>query len=147
MTVHDQLRAWAKGMYTTEAATELLIRAFRGRFVELGNPWIQSFDGGGGYYIDFAEIADNMGALSGGEQRLLRIAASIGSTEAMVNLSDDLSSLDRPTVKLILAAIAHAAGSHEFSDVIVDLNGRATIIRESSLFPWDDDVPAGGVRD
>lgn len=142
MTVHDQLRAWAKGMYTVEAATELLIRAFGGRFAEPGNPWIQPTNHG--YWIDFAGIGDRIGALSGGEQRLLRIAGSIGSTEAMVNLSDDLSGLDRATLRLVLAAVAHAAGSHEHSDMVVDHDkGTYVLARESSLFSWDDDVAAG----
>ena len=36
--VDDQLRAWARGLYTTEAATELIIRAFNGRFATTGQP-------------------------------------------------------------------------------------------------------------
>lgn len=141
MIVHDQLRAWAKGIYTTEAATELLIRAFGGRFADPGNPWIQPTDNGPGpgpaYWIDFAGIGDSIGVLSGGEQRLLRIAASIGSSEALVNLSDDISGLDRPTLHLVLAAIAHAAGSHEHSDMIVDAaNGRYELSKTASLYPW-----------
>ena len=38
------LREWARGMFTTEAATELLIESFRGRFAALGNPWVQPGD-------------------------------------------------------------------------------------------------------
>lgn len=30
----------------------------------------------------------------------------------------------------------HAGGSHDHSDVIVDVNGRVEIIKESSLYPW-----------
>lgn len=139
MTVHDQLRSWAKGMYTIEAATELLIRAFDGRFADPGYPWIQPTDHNNGYWVDFAVIGDRIDALSGGEQRLLRIAASIGSSEVMVNLSDDISGLDRPTLRLVLAAIAHAAGSHEHSDMVIDHDkGTYVIVRESSLYAWDD---------
>ena len=36
---HDQLRAWAKGIYSLEA-TELLIRGFGGRFADPGCPWV-----------------------------------------------------------------------------------------------------------
>ena len=136
MNIHDQLRAWAKGMYTTEAATELLIRAFDGRFAEPGNAWIQPTQTG--YWVDFTGISGHIGALSGGEQRLLRIAASIGSSDVQVNLSDGITGLDRKTLHLVLAAIAHAGGSHEQTDVIVDVNGYASVIRESSLYPWDD---------
>ncbi len=35
------LREWARGMFTTEAATELLIGSFRGRFAAVGYPWVQ----------------------------------------------------------------------------------------------------------
>lgn len=42
MTHAEDLRRWAKGTYTTEAATELLLRAFNGRFAEPGNPWIHT---------------------------------------------------------------------------------------------------------
>lgn len=139
MTVDHQLRSWAKGMYTIEAATELLIRAFDGRFADPGYPWIQPADHGDSYWVDFAVIGDRIDALSGGEQRLLRIAASIGSSEVLVNLSDDISGLDRPTLRLVLAAIAHAAGSHEHSDMVIDHDkGTYAIVRESSLYAWDD---------
>jgi hypothetical protein len=36
----EALRAWAKGRYSTEAATELLIRALGGRFAQPPWPWI-----------------------------------------------------------------------------------------------------------
>ena len=42
MTHEDDLRAWAKGDYTLEAATELLIRAFGGVYAELRQPWIHT---------------------------------------------------------------------------------------------------------
>lgn len=144
MDVNDQLRAWAKGTYTTEAATELLIRVFGGRFADPSNAWIHPTNHG--YWIDFDGVSDNIGVLSDGEQRLLRIAASIGSSDVLVNLSDDISGLDRQTLHLVLAALAHAAGSHEHSDVIVDVNGRASFIKESSLYPWDEDAAIGGGR-
>ena len=38
--VPTDLRSWARGMYNTEAACELLIRAFDGRFTHCGYPWI-----------------------------------------------------------------------------------------------------------
>ena len=134
-TVHDQLRAWARGLYTTEAATELIIRAFNGRFSTTDHPWIRPTDHG--HWIDFDAISDHLGALSGGEQRLLRIAASIGSSDPLINLGDEITGLDRPTLHLVLAAIAHAGGSHEQSGLAFDSHGRATIVREPSLQPWE----------
>ena len=89
--VDDQLRAWARGLYTTEAATALIIRAFNGRFATTGQPWIKPTDHG--YWIDFDAIPDHLGAVSGGEQRLLRIAASIGSSDPLINLGDEITGL------------------------------------------------------
>jgi hypothetical protein len=41
-----ELRDWARGCYSTEAAVELLIRARGGRFVEPGQPWLRTDDRG-----------------------------------------------------------------------------------------------------
>lgn len=61
MTHADDLRAWAKGMYTIEAATELLIRGFGGKFSAPGNPWVHTSSetqgpGQVSAWIDFAAI-------------------------------------------------------------------------------------------
>jgi hypothetical protein len=47
-----------------------------------------------------------------GEVRLLSAAASIAESYP-VDLGDLAASLDRPSLTLLLAAIAHAAGSHD----------------------------------
>ncbi len=134
--ITDQLRQWARGMYTTEAATELLIRARNGTFASIDRPWIKPTDHA--HWIDFPAITEHLDGLSGGEQRLLRIAASIGSDEATpVKLGDVLSGLDRPTLRLVLAAVAHAGGSHQHSSLVIDRDGTATITKEPSLFIWD----------
>ena len=92
--ITDQLRQWARGMYTTEAATELLIRARNGTFASIDRPWIKPGDHG--YWIDFPAITEHLDALSGGEQRLLRIAASIGSDEATPVRLGDVAERARP---------------------------------------------------
>lgn len=51
------LRACAGGMYTAEAATELLIRAFGGAMAQIGRPWIQASSTG--HWIDFDAIPDH----------------------------------------------------------------------------------------
>ena len=60
------LREWARGMFTTKAATELLIGSFRGRFAAAGNPWVQPCDDDG-LWIDFDAIPSQVGALSSEE--------------------------------------------------------------------------------
>lgn len=66
------------------------------------------------HFIDFAAITQHIGAYSGGEQRFLRLAASLGGGEE-VQLSEVVWGLDRELVDLVLAGIARAAGTHEGS--------------------------------
>jgi hypothetical protein len=89
---------------------------------------------------------DNYGALSGGETRLLRIAASLLDGPP-VDLNGSLAGLDRQHCQLVLAAIAHASGSHEHSqwpeldvdDPDHDPGKTGTQSRRSgSLYPWPD---------
>ena len=98
------LREWARGMFTTEAATELLIRSFQGRFAAAGNPWVMTGDDHG-LWLDFDAIPSLVGALSSGEHAVLLIAASIGGNTE-VNLSNGVCSLDRD--HLALASILRA---------------------------------------
>ena len=113
--VHDALRRWVKGLYPLEAGVELLIHAFDGRFANPGQPWVQQGEDLGWWWIDIEQMTeDNYGALSGGETSLLRIAASLLEGPP-VDLSRNLAGLDRDHGQLVLAAIAHASGSHQHS--------------------------------
>lgn len=123
--IYRQLREWANGDYPAEAAVELLIRASNGRLAQAGNPWIQIHDGTRAS-VNWA--AAEAGPLSGGERRLLALAASIAG-ERDVNIGESVSRMDRSAVQLILAAIAHAAGTHEHTDF-------PTHTRLDSLYPW-----------
>lgn len=133
MTHEDDLRAWAKGSYTVEAGTELLLRAFGGRYAAVGNPWVHAAGKSPEGYVESAwidfealgEHADN-GAYSGGERRFLLLAASLAEKVPVV-LSDVLPGLDRANLDLVLAAMAHAGGSHQHSDIRVDEGGNMTL--------------------
>ena len=59
---------------------------------------------------------------SGAQLRLLRAAASIAEGQP-VDLGDLAAGLDRPGLVLLLAALAHAAGSHEHRAVLRDDDG------------------------
>lgn len=122
--VHEALRGWAKGLYPLEAGVELLIRAFDGRFANPGQPWVQQGDDPGWWWIDADQMTeDNYGALSGGDTRLLRIAASLLGGPP-VDLSGNLAGLDREHLQLVLAAVAHASGVQERSTPgMVDAQG------------------------
>lgn len=108
----EGLRAWARGMYTLTAAAELLIR-FGPPL--LTGPWVEHDPDAARYWFNTETAAEEGGYLSGGERRVLDLAASLASDERPVALGDAVSGLDREHLDLVLAAIAHAAGSHESS--------------------------------
>jgi hypothetical protein len=112
------LRAWAKGLFSTEAAVELLIRhgswLYREDFLEI------AVESGRGITsdavmaaVDFEAAARALesGALpcSGGEGRVLRIAASIAGG-VPVDLREAVTGLDESNAVLAAAAVLHAAG-------------------------------------
>lgn len=134
-TLADRLRAWAKGMYPLEAGTELLIR--QGKAIYAGAPWIH--DDGERAWLDIKALLDECGAWSGGEQRIVHLAASLIGEE-QVNLSDAASGLDREGLDLLLAAIAHAGGSHEHGGIEFGHDGQAHLVRHSTLHPWPTDA-------
>lgn len=129
-----RLRAWAKGSYPLEAGVELLIR--NGKAIYEGAPWIN--DTGERAWIDVDQLLDECGAWSGGEQRIVRLAASLIGEEK-VNLNDELSGNDRGTTALLLAAVAHASGSHEGSDVRYDAEGAPYFVRPGTLYAWPEE--------
>lgn len=145
LDTHAGLRAWARGIYPLEAGVELLIRISDGRFAASSQPWIQPGDDPGWWWVDVDQLTeDNTAALSGGEARLLRIAASLLGG-APVLLYEAVPGLDREHLQLVLAAIAHANGSHEHNGPpIPDSDGRyrtsdGTLMsfpRLGSLYPW-----------
>jgi ADP-ribose pyrophosphatase YjhB (NUDIX family) len=110
----DWLRAWARGIYPDEAGVELLIghavfldRAdFTSRFISIPG------DGAGLAVIDWrAAIAalDDSLPCSGGENRMLRLAASLAGG-IPVNLRDALTGLDDRGIQLVINAVLHASG-------------------------------------
>lgn len=142
------LRAWAKGNFPQEAGVELLIRAFAGRFASPGYAWVQKGTDPGWWWVDVEQMTeDDFGGVSGGEARLLRVAASLLGG-APVNLYENIAGLDREHVQLVLAAIAHASGSHQHSGgPVPDPNGklvttdgiRMSFTKLGTLFPWPTD--------
>lgn len=103
------LRRWSAGAPHTQAAVELLLRAFHGRFARPGCPWIVS-EPDGTCWVDWRELVEaNMSVLSGGERRLLLFAASLGAG-APADLRE-VAGLDITRIRLVLAAIGSPPGS------------------------------------
>jgi hypothetical protein len=135
------LRDWARGVYDQEAGVELLIRAFGGRFAQVNCPWIRSCDRPGSCWVDATELADHLGGLSGGERRVLTIAAALLDGGQLVDhLGDLVSGLDRGSLRLVLAALAHAGGSHEQVDVS-RAGEELRFVRLPPLVAWPYDPP------
>jgi hypothetical protein len=59
---------------------------------------------------------------SSGQLRMLRAAASLADGQP-IDLADLTAGLDRGELTLVLAALAHAAGSHEHRAVVRDAGG------------------------
>ncbi|HEY8721873.1 hypothetical protein [Pengzhenrongella sp.] len=130
--IRRELRASARreGLLASQAAVELLIRC---EFARPGYPWIirnEDPDAGPlGYTADFERILDETVPVSGSQRRLLAIVASLAG-RAEVNLADGVAGLDRTNIALVLAAIAHANGTHE------DRGDGLTTGFPPGLFPW-----------
>ena len=113
------LRACARGFHPAEASVELLIshqtflaRAdFTSRFIQQGT----SISDGSTTMADIdwpaAITALDTGDLpcSGGEQRMLQLAASLADG-IPVDLRHTLTGLDNRNISLVIAAILHASG-------------------------------------
>lgn len=137
----EGLRAWAKGLYPTEAAVELAIRWGDGWLAAAYQPWVIELEDGF-YRLDAEELLRNSGAFSGGERRVVAVIASLlDQSECKISLAGIPSGVDRDALNLILAAIAHAGGSHEHS--VARFNDDRTAIlgfdQPGSLHPWPEE--------
>lgn len=93
----------------------------------------------GRVYVIFSEIPDMIGGYSGGEQRLLMIAASLGADQdapVRISLEDELPGLDREHAQLVLAAIAHAAGFHQPGRSIELVDETPRLVDVDALYTW-----------
>ena len=115
------LRAWAKGLFSTEAAVELLIGhgswLYREDFLEIAVEFGQGITSGVVLAaVDFEAASRALGAgalpCSGGEGRVLRIAASIAGG-VPVDLREAVTGLDENNAMLAAAAVLHAAGCRD----------------------------------
>ncbi len=101
------LRAWASGAPALEAAVDLLLAAFNGRFAAPDQPWIRR--DGDRPWLDVEALAAHLpGPWSSGERRVLQVVASLAGGHP-VELSEVLW-LDDDLAGLVLAALAHVAG-------------------------------------
>ncbi|MEO7015108.1 MAG: hypothetical protein ABI067_01030 [Leifsonia sp.] len=126
------LREWARGMTTLVAATELLIRA---GFAQDWRPWVHYDELARRPWVNFDEIPELSGGMSGGQRRLLNIAASLGGTTPII-LADEVAGLDRMWTELVSIAIVHAAGFTKTTSDVVMEDDKPTIISVPPLAQW-----------
>jgi len=130
----DAVRRWAQGVYPVEAGAELLIR--HGKAIYEGAPWLHESGGGRGQRmvsIDTRALSEEAAAWSGSERRVVAVAVSLMGDGHAVNLYDAVTGLDPDQLELVLAAVAHAAGSHD---------ARMPIIKGSKLSGYTEPVNA-----
>jgi hypothetical protein len=129
------LRRWACGLLGLEAAVELLLRSWGGWFATPGWPWIRVENGC--VWLDPDQIPANAAELSGGEQRVLAVVDALASGRPLPDLAGVLAGLDRATLELVIAAMAHAGGSHSHSAMVRgSAPGRAVIEVLPPLVAW-----------
>lgn len=105
----QSLRDWARGDLALEAAIELLIRFNQGRL--LRGPWIRHDEHDSDrWYFNAKTAVDEGSYLSGGERRVLGLAASLATSNRPVDLGDAITGIDHDALALVLEALAHAGG-------------------------------------
>jgi hypothetical protein len=118
-----ELRNWARGCHSTEAAAELLIRARGGRFLEPGQPWLRT-DDRGIIWLDAEVIARYADAVSSGERHILALVEALALGKPLEDVGALMASLDPYHLGLVLAVLRHA-GCGSGSILISSKNGAA----------------------
>ena len=134
------LRSWARGSYAEEAAVELLVRAFGGRFARDGAPWVRATGRPDFFTLDPDQIDRFSGGLSGGERRLLAVVGALAGDRPLEDLAGIVAGVDRAHLALILASLAHAGGSHQHSDLVVTGDGSCSFVELPALVRWPTDT-------
>lgn len=79
--------------------------------------------------------------LSGGERRVLFVVASL-LDERPLDIVDVVTGLNRENLQLVLAALAHAGGSHTAA-VLEHVDGTVRVSTPGPLVPWPDSGSPG----
>jgi hypothetical protein len=122
--LHAALRACARGIYPDEAGVELLIghAAFlhRGDFTSRFIGHATHITGTPLAAIDWTAAITALDGrdlpCSGGEERMLRLAASLADG-IPVSLRDTLTGIDQRNIKLLITAVLHASGQRPSPEI------------------------------
>jgi hypothetical protein len=102
-----ELRNWARGCHSTEAAVELLIRARGGRFAESGQPWLRT-DDRGITWLDLEVIGRYSDAASSGDRHILALVEALALGRPLEDVGSLMGSLDPYHLGLVLTVLRHA---------------------------------------
>src|SRR4029450_9193507 len=105
--IATELRNWARGCHSTEAAVELLIRARSGRFMDPGLPWLRT-DDRGITSLDAQVIARYSHAASSGERHILALVEALALGRPLEDVGGLMASRDPYHLDLVLASLRHA---------------------------------------
>ena len=130
----DRLREWAAGQNNLVAAVELLARSFGGRFASSSMPWVRDDTEHGGPWVDPATLRERLGAFSGGEARVLLLAASLLDEEP-INIVDIVAGVDRYNLTLVLAALSHAGDSQESTEIVAT-DVAVAVVSRGPVLDW-----------
>ncbi len=108
-TLADRIRNWAAGTLPTEASAYILTTACNGRLLELIAPAINDNPQAERASIRWDTVIQLTAPLSTGEQRLLRLAASLSGRHP-IDAYETLYPFDPANSLIVVKAIAHAVG-------------------------------------
>lgn len=121
---NEALRAWAKGIYPSEAGVELLIRSGWASKLDSAG-WLRASEDPPSKYAEprVGDFLRHAGYLSGGERRQITVIASflgllVDDGELVTDAYDTqlyeaLPGVDQEFIRLVQSAVGHAAGLHE----------------------------------
>ena len=107
-----ELRNWARGCHSTEAAVELLIRARGGRFVDPSQPCLRT-DDRGITWLDAEVIRQYSHAVSSGERHTLALVEALAVGGPLEDVGGLMASVDPYHLGLVLAVLRHAGCGSE----------------------------------
>jgi hypothetical protein len=103
-----ELRNWARGCHSTEAAVELLIRARGGRFMDPSQPWLPT-DDRGIVWLDAQVNRQYPHAVSLRERHILALVEALALGGQLEDVGGLMASLDPYHLALVLAVLRHVA--------------------------------------
>jgi hypothetical protein len=106
--IATELRNWARGCNSTEAAVESLIKARGGRFLEPGQPWLRT-DDRGITWLDAQTTALYSHAVYSGERHILALVEALALGKPLEDVRGPMASLDPYHLDLVLAVLRHAS--------------------------------------